>query len=88
MNPFDEIESVIFPDLLTAIEKNFQKHIQDGNVVVDYGTHFPLYKKLVVHCIEHKEQLLAQHKFTENMNYHGWVMYLLADQVKKRITRV
>lgn len=80
-NPFDTLESDTVDQLVIAIRKNFSITTKgDGTIIQNNSKHFELYKNLLNYCITNKVLLQQTYNFTGNMNYGGWVHWLLMDK--------
>lgn len=83
-NPFKQMSDLTLLQLINGVENNFSTYTKEGEAVYDHSKHLDLYLSLVKYVIQNNDRLRAVYEFTENMNYGGWIDYLLKDQIEKR----
>jgi len=85
MNSIEKLDSDTVVRLLTSINKQFRVVTKDGCTTEDYRTDmFDLYNNIIINLIKNKDFFMKEHRFTENMDYNGWCIYLLNLELEKR----
>lgn len=85
MKQIEELPTNTIIRLLTSINKQFLVFKKHGVTIEDNETDmFDLYINVSRNMIENKDVLMQEHRFTENMNYDGWLIYLLNLELSKR----
>lgn len=78
-NPFGKLDHQDIDMLTKAINDDFlvKSGKQDRVAMAIRDEVFKKYNELLSYCVNNKEELIKTHKFTENMDYKGWVLCLL-----------
>jgi hypothetical protein len=84
MNPFEKLSKETIEELLIAIPKNFSKYTIGNVVKEDYSKHYKLYQELLRYVGVNARKIEYDHQLTANMDFGGYVIYLLNHELKKR----